>query len=103
MVADAKKFFAGQTPWDAALALALVVSLLFSQVSISVEQLFLAAGLVAWVVLLVTKRRRFVVPSFFWPLLVYAGLSLVSSARSVNPAMSFKNCRNLLLFLVIPN
>ena len=102
MVADAKKIFAGQTPWDAALALALVVSLLFSQISISVEQLFLAAGLVAWVVLLVTKRRRFVVPSFFWPLLVYAGLSLVSSARSVNPAMSFKNCRNLLLLLVVP-
>jgi len=70
--------------------------------SISLEQSFLAVAAVLGIVLLAQKKRRFEVPPFFWPLLAYAGLSLLSSAFSVNPAVSFKDSRELTLFLAVP-
>ena len=42
------------------------------------------------------------VPSFFWPLAVYSGLSLIASSLSVNPALSWRDSRELLLYLLIP-
>jgi len=70
--------------------------------SISLEQSFLAVAAILWIVLLVQKRRRLEVPAFFWPLLVYAGVSLLSSAFSVNPGMSFTDSGELALFLAVP-
>jgi O-antigen ligase len=62
----------------------------------------MAAAVLAWIALLIQRKRRFEVPGFFWPLVGYAGLSLVASAFSVNPAMSFKDSRELTLFLIVP-
>jgi O-antigen ligase len=102
MVMNVKKFTAGQTFWESALTLSLVLSLLAGQISISVEQSFIAFGVAIWIVLLVAGKRSLRVPAFFWPLVGFAGLSLLSSALSVNPGLSLKNCRNLLLFLIVP-
>ncbi len=71
-------------------------------VSISLSQIFLSLSLIFWIVILIRLKQKFTFPSFFWPLLVYATLSLVSSFLSVNPEVSLKDSRELLLFLIIP-
>jgi O-antigen ligase len=63
---------------------------------------FLALAFLFWVVLVIKGKERFSVPGFFWPLLAYAGLSLLACAFSVNPEMSFKDARELLLYLIVP-
>jgi len=88
--------------WRTLLALSLAAGVLFVLISISAMEIFLGAALVFWLVVLVKEKGRPAVPRFFWPLLVFAGLTLLASALSVNPAISFVNSRKLLLFLVVP-
>ena len=95
------KLTTGKTPWEISLLFSLAICLLFSQISISIVQIFLTLALLSWLLLLLQKKRRLAFPSFFWPLLVYAWLSLVSSIYSVNTEMSFKDSRELLLYVLI--
>ncbi len=76
--------------------------LLFSMVSISLSQIFLSLSLLLWVILLLKEKLKPEFPSFFWPLLVYSAFSLLSSFFSVNVAVSLKDSRELLLYLLIP-
>jgi O-antigen ligase len=76
--------------------------LLFSMVSISMIQIFLALALFFWLFLHIGQKRWPRFPGFFWPLLVYCLFSLLSSIRSVNPKISMVDSRELLLFLVVP-
>ena len=92
----------GKSPWLSLLPLFIALYLLFSMVSISLSQIFLSLSLTFWVVILIREKQRFTFPSFFWPLFIYAALSLVSSFLSVNPEMSLKDSKELLLFLIIP-
>jgi O-antigen ligase len=91
-----------RTAWSSLLRLSLAGSLLFSLVSISVMESFLALAFVFWILVLVKDKERPAFPSFFWPLLVYAGLSLLSCFFSVNPEVSFIDARELSLYLIIP-
>jgi len=84
------------------LTLAIAFYLLFSMVSISLSQIFLFLAFIFWLAVLVRQKRWPRFPSFFWPLLVYSLLSLLSSFFSVNPEISLKDSRELLLFLVVP-
>jgi O-antigen ligase len=102
MLSSLWEFLAGRLKGDNLLVDALGASLLFSMISISLAQGFLAIALIVWIVLLLRGKRRFEVPPFFWALTVYAGLSLLSSAASVNPKMSFWDSRDLLLLLAVP-
>jgi len=102
MTKTIRGLFSGRPAGDVILLAALAASLLFSMISISLTQGFLAIALLVWLVLLFTGKRRFEVPAFFWALLVYAGLSLLSAAASVNPGLSFLDCRELLIFLAVP-
>lgn len=95
-------FFSGRAAGDIVLTAALAAALLFSMISISLAQGFLAIALLVWLFLLIAGRRRFEVPAFFWALAVYAGLSLLSAAASVNPRLSFWDCRELLIILAVP-
>jgi len=95
------KLATGKTPWEISLLFSLAICLLFSQISISIVQIFLTLALLSWLLLLLQKKRRLAFPSFFWPLLVYAWLSLVSSIYSVNTEISFKDSRELLLYVLI--
>ncbi len=88
--------------WRSLLVYSLAAGILFVLVSISFMEIFLGAALIFWLILLAKERVRPAVPAFFWPLLVFAGLTLVASALSVNPTMSFVNSRKLLLCLIIP-
>jgi len=99
------KFFdssKGKSIWLSLLPLFIALYLLFSMVSISLSQIFLTLSLIFWVIMLIREKQKFIFPSFFWPLLVYIALSLISSFLSVNPEMSLKDSRELLLFLIVP-
>jgi len=84
------------------LKISLAGCLLFSLVSITLMESFLALAFVFWVFVLIKNKERIAFPSFFWPLLVYAGLSLLACFFSVNPEISLKDARELLLYLIIP-
>jgi len=87
--------------WITLLTLFIAIYLLFSMVSISISQIFIFFSLVCWLIILIRKEQKFTFPPFFWPLIVYTALSLVSSFFSVNPSESLKDCKDLLLFLII--
>jgi len=92
----------GKIFWISLLPLFLAFYLLYSMVSISLSQMFLSFALICWIVILIRKKQKFIFPSFFWSLIVYAVLSLVSSFLSVNPETSLKDSKGLLLFLIVP-
>jgi O-antigen ligase len=72
------------------------------QVSIVAAEAFLVLLLVAWVATLARDKTRPAVPRFFWPLLAYAAVTLISSAFSIDPIESFIDSRQLYLFLIVP-
>ena len=72
------------------------------QFSIAAAQILLALALICWIILLVVRRERFEAPTFFWPLLAYGGATLVSAALSPDPRTSLIDCKQLVLFLLVP-
>ena len=80
-----------------ALCLGIVQISLFSGQSV----LFSLAALL-WLYLTFSERRRQPQPTFLLPLCVYAFLTLVSAAFSINPTASFVDSRQLLMFLMVP-
>jgi len=94
-------FGKGKTFWISLSPLFIALYLLFSMVSISLSQIFLSLSLIFWIVMLIQEKQKLIFPSFFLPLFVYAALSLISSFQSINPEMSLKDCKELLLFLII--
>jgi O-antigen ligase len=72
------------------------------QFSIAVAQILLAITIFSWLALIVVRRERFEAPSFFWPLAAYGGMTLVSAAFSFDPRVSLIDCKQLVLFLLVP-
>jgi len=72
------------------------------QFSIAAAQILLLVALVCWAAALVVRRERFEAPSFFRPLLAYAGATLVSAALSADPRASLIDSRQLVLLLIVP-
>jgi O-antigen ligase len=73
-----------------------------AQLSIAVAQILLAVAVLCWFVLHVMRRERLEAPAFFWPLLGYMALTLLSAGFSRDPAVSMTDCKQLVLFLLIP-
>ena len=72
------------------------------QFSIAAAQILLAVALFCWIALLIVRRERFDAPAFFWPILAYAAATLVSAALSPDPRTSLIDCKQLVLFLIVP-
>ena len=72
------------------------------QFSIAAAQVLLTVALVLWVALVIVRREAIDAPAFFWPLVAYAGLTLVSAASSIDPRVSLIDCKQLVLFLMVP-
>ena len=72
------------------------------QFSIAAAQILLLMSLVCWAVVLIVRRERFEAPRFFWALAAYAGVTLISAAFSTDPATSLVDCKQLVLFLIVP-
>jgi len=70
--------------------------------SIAVAQILLTLALVCWLVLVIADGERFEAPRFFWPLLAYAGVTLLSATFSRDPRVSLVDCKQLVLFLTVP-
>jgi O-antigen ligase len=82
---------------------ALVASAGALQFSIAAGQILLAVSVAAWLAMLAFRRPwSFDVPPFFWALAAYAGLTLVSAAFSTDPRVSLIDCKQLVLFLIVP-
>lgn len=73
-----------------------------TQVSIAAADICLGFALAFWALSLAIHHDRVQVPPMFLPLLVYAGLTLVSSAFAVDPRASFVDDKQLVLFLIVP-
>jgi O-antigen ligase len=84
------------------LPLSVAGCLLFSLISITLMESFLALAFLLWLAALCRRELKSAFPGFFWPLSAYAALSIIVSLFSVNPAVSFRDDRELLLFLAVP-
>lgn len=82
--------------------LGLVACVAALQLSIAVAQALLAITGALWVALVVVGRERIEFPPWFWLLLGYAGLTLLSAAVSLDPIASIADSKQLLLFLIVP-
>ena len=74
----------------------------FLQFSIAIAQLLLTFAVLFWLLLTIFNRERFEVPRFFWLLLGYGAITLISAAFSSNRAASFVDSKQLVLFLIVP-
>src|SRR5262245_12652447 len=81
---------------------ALAGSAMALQFSIAIAQALLAIAIALWIALVVLQRERIDMPRFGWALVAYGVLTLASAARSINPAASFADTKQLALFLVVP-
>jgi O-antigen ligase len=79
-----------------------VASLGVVQFNLLTAQVLFGLAALLWVSVTARERRRPSLPAWFTPLLVYAGLTLVSAALSIDPAESFVDCKQLVLFLMVP-
>jgi O-antigen ligase len=70
--------------------------------SIAIAQILLTLVVLCWVGVLVARHERVDVPVFFWPLVAYAGVTLVSAVFSPEPRVSLIDCKQLVLFLIVP-
>ncbi len=72
------------------------------QFSIAIAQILLTVAVVCWLALLIVNRESIEVPRFFWPLVAYAAVTLVSTAFSPDPRISLHPCKQMVLFAIVP-
>jgi O-antigen ligase len=70
--------------------------------SIFASETLLTITGVLWLAMVLSRHERVEVPHMFWPLAAYAGATLVSAAFSVDPRVSLVDCKQLLLFSIVP-
>jgi O-antigen ligase len=70
--------------------------------SIAGSQILLTLSGLLWLMLVVREHEHVEVPRMFWPLLAYAGVTLVASVLSVDPRVSLIDCKQILLFMIVP-
>ena len=72
------------------------------QLSIAAAQILLTIAVAAWLVSHIARGERLHAPPFFWPLVLYAALTLLSAGFSINPEESFTDSKQLVLFMLVP-
>lgn len=73
-----------------------------TQFSIAVAQILLTLASALCIILVIRDRERIEVPRMFWPLAVYAAVTLVAAVFSIAPDVSLWDSKQLLLFVVVP-
>lgn len=82
--------------WTFAASLAAV------QLSLAAAQILFGVSAILWLLLAIRDGRVPEVPAFFVPLLLYAILTLVSTAVSPDPMTGLREDKQLILFLIVP-
>ena len=72
------------------------------QLSIAVAQILLVVATACWLISHVRRGERVEAPAFFWPLVAYAALTLLSAGFSLDPRVSMIDCKQLVLFILVP-
>src|ERR1700730_15846647 len=72
------------------------------QFSIAIAQIFLTLALLAWATALTIEHRRPSAPRWAIPLMLYAGWTLLSASLSLDARTSIIDCKQLVLFLIVP-
>ena len=72
------------------------------QFSIAVAQILLTLTLLLWVAVMIVRHERPDAPAMFWPLVAYAGITLVAVVFSSDPYTSFVDSKQLVLFAIVP-
>lgn len=72
------------------------------QLSIAAAQILLTIAVASWLVSHLVRSERLAAPPFFWPLVVYAAVTLVSAGFSIDPQESFTDSKQLVLFMLVP-
>ena len=72
------------------------------QFSIAAANIVLTVALACWVAGVVRRRESLKTPAFWWPLVAYAGMTLIAAAFSVDPATSLIDSKQLVLLLIVP-
>jgi O-antigen ligase len=72
------------------------------QFNLLAAQVLFGVATILWLVVLVRDRQRPAVPAFAWPLALYALATVASAAVSLDPATSLADCKQLVLFLMVP-
>jgi len=72
------------------------------QFSIAASGILLGLSALLWIAVVVLNHERVEVPRMFWPLAAYAAATLGASLFSVDPRISFADCKQLLLFAIVP-
>jgi O-antigen ligase len=72
------------------------------QFSIAASGILLSLSALLWIAVVVLNHERVEVPRMFWPLAAYAAATLIASLFSVDPRISLADCKQLLLFAIVP-
>jgi O-antigen ligase len=72
------------------------------QFSIAAGQILLLVAVLCWTAVLIVDHERVEVPRFFWPLAAYGGITLISAVASQDPRTSLMDCKQLVLFVIVP-
>lgn len=80
----------------------LAAGLGLAQVKLLPAQVLFGVAALLWLGLVLRGAAPFTVPRFFLPLAVYAGLTFVSALFSDDRAASLEDCKQLVLFLIVP-
>jgi O-antigen ligase len=72
------------------------------QLSIAAAQILLTVAVLTWLISHISRSERLQAPSFFWPLVTYAALTLASAGFSLDPEVSFTDCKQLVLLMLVP-
>jgi O-antigen ligase len=72
------------------------------QLSIAAAQILLTTASAAWLFSHLSRGQRLAAPPFFWPLVAYAALTLISAGFSIDPEASFVDSKQLVLLMLVP-
>ena len=81
---------------------ALLGFLAASQLSVAPAYIMLAISFACWAAVVKVHHERVKVPTMFWLLAAYGAATLISAINSPNPAQSLLDCKQLVLFLIVP-
>jgi O-antigen ligase len=81
---------------------ALVGFVAASQLSVAAAQIMLAITLASWAAVVRIHHERIQVPTMFWWLAAYGVATIFSALNSADPQASLADCKQLVLFLIVP-
>jgi O-antigen ligase len=72
------------------------------QVSIFAAGVLLTVTALLWLALVIRNKERIEVPRMFWPLVVYAAVTMISALFAVDRGVSLRDTKQLVLFAIVP-